>query len=254
MALLQDELAAMLAAPTAAQRASLAAGSVRDAYVAATGGVRGTEEAAPAPVRRQPTATPSAGGRGAEEVTCPVCFDPIEDAADKAAGMFSAAPHSSAAAEDTAVTTVSVAAAILQCPPAAAVARTKAPAAWWCKAGCGGNVHAACMRRWIGKSAQAPACPLCRAPWIPQEEGDTHAHAHTHAHNESSTAPAAAAAGLSSPGGTPFVNLRRFQPGTAGGRDLAQYSGFAQRAIERRESERRGLGQGGGTEGGRGQE
>ena len=94
VALLQSELAGMLAAPTAAQRASLAAASVREAYVAATGGTRGTEEAAPAPARRQPTtnaasftasadattaaAAAAAAAHDVEEVTCPVCFDPIE--------------------------------------------------------------------------------------------------------------------------------------------------------------------------------
>ena len=79
----------MLAAPSRAQRASLATASVRDAYLAASGGTRGTEELAPAPVTRQPIMTePPDNGDGddADPVTCPVCFDPLEDPADAAAG------------------------------------------------------------------------------------------------------------------------------------------------------------------------
>ena len=95
------------------------------------------------------------------------------------------------------------------------------------------------------------ACPLCRAHWIPQERGD--------AGDAVDALPSGASGGgdgsrvldddddgdgggvgLTSPGGTPYVNLRRYQPGTATGRDLGQYNEFAQRAIERRlESERR---------------
>ena len=221
VALLQSELAAMLEKPTAAQRASLAAATVREAYVEATGGVRGTEETAPAPVRRQPTSNADTTDDDVDEVTCPVCFDPIEDPADKAAGlgMFATADEK----------------------------------VWWCQLGCGGNVHAACMRRWIGKSGQSPACPLCRAAWNPQERGGG---------GEGAPLPAAAdvvplalpSPGTSSPGGggaggydysmspgggTPYVNLRRYQPGTAAGRDLGQYNEFAQRAIERREDNER---------------
>ena len=54
VALLQSELAKMLATPTRAQRAELAAKTVREAYLAYTGGARGTEELGPPPVTRQP--------------------------------------------------------------------------------------------------------------------------------------------------------------------------------------------------------
>ena len=205
VALLQSELAAMLAAPTAAQRASLAAAAVREAYVAASGGVRGTEDAAPALATRQPTS----GAGGDDDALCPVCFDPIEDPAEKAAAAFSVARGDSAVAADGKV--------------------------WWCKVGCGGNVHAACMRRWIGKSGQAAACPLCRAHWIPQDGSDAAAAPAP----DASHAPGGAAEACTSPGGTSYVNLRRYQPGTASGRDYGQYNEFAQRAIERRENERR---------------
>ena len=141
-----------------------------------------------------------------------MCFDPIEDPADKAVGSFAA--NHAAAADDK---------------------------VWWCQLGCGGNVHAACMRRWIGKSGQSPACPLCRAPWKPQEQGDKDTVNVTVA----ATAAVAATCALPSPERTPYVNLRRYQPGTTGGRDLGQYNEFAQRAIERREDERRRLSSGG---------
>ena len=55
VALLQSELAAMLSRPSAAQRATLAAASAREAYLCAAGLPRGSEEDAPAPVRRRPT-------------------------------------------------------------------------------------------------------------------------------------------------------------------------------------------------------
>ena len=149
VALLQSELAAMLSRPSAAQRATLAAASAREAYLCAAGLPRGSEEDAPAPVRRRPTRRIPRVPDGKiandaddvpiaeeddEEPKCPVCFEDVEDAADRAAGSLD--PSS----------------------------------VWWCRGGCGGNVHARCMRMWIQKSGSS-TCPLCRAPWISQEPG-----------------------------------------------------------------------------------
>ena len=146
VALLQSELAAMLSRPSAAQRATLAAASAREAYLCAAGLPRGSEEDAPAPVRRRPTRRIPRVPDGKiandaddvpiaeeddEEPKCPVCFEDVEDAADRAAGSLD--PSS----------------------------------VWWCRGGCGGNVHARCMRMWIQKSGSS-TCPLCRAPWISQ--------------------------------------------------------------------------------------
>ena len=228
VALLQSELAAMLSRPTAAQRATLAAASAREAYLRAAGLPRGSEEDAPAPVRRQPTrriprvpdgtiAIDADASDASEEPRCPVCFDDVEDAADRAAGSLD--PSN----------------------------------VWWCRGGCGGNVHARCMRMWIGKSG-ASTCPLCRAPWTPQEPGSAADAADAFTGDggvlPAAVSPAASPGGaITSPGGTSYVNLRAYQAGTAAGRDLGQYNFFARRAIERREREeerRRSTGEGGG--------
>ena len=222
VALLQSELAAMLAAPSRAQRASLATASVRDAYLAATGTTRGTEELAPAPVTRQPImAQPPDNGDGddADPVTCPVCFDPLEDPADAAAGS-----------RETDLSAK----------------------VWWCRGGCGGNVHSACMRRWMAKSGMAPACPLCRATWVPQEDAEDAASGQPLGLPSGlpgplalPTSPASTAglpsggAPFTSPGGSSYVNLRAYQGGTAAHRDLSQYNDFARKAIEKREKEER---------------
>jgi hypothetical protein len=100
------------------------------------------------------------------------------------------------------------------------------------------------MRRWIAKATGdgfggGATCPLCRAGWCDQEPGAGGA--------DSMPAAATAAprrAGLGA-GDTSeeavvsgaYVNLARFQAGTASGRDLEQYNDFARRAIEKRRRE-----------------
>ena len=225
VALLQSELAKMLATPTRAQRAELAVAAVREAYLAATGGERGTEELAPPPVTRQPLR--SADGDGDEPVTCPVCFDPLEDPADVAslAGVDVGTRASGTTREPTG--------------PGAKV--------WWCRGGCGGNVHSACMRRWIDRSGMAPACPLCRATWVPQDDATAREDDATgnvlptpapHAGTTGCPDPDPSAP-FTSPGGSSYVNLRAYQGGTAARRDLSQYNDFARKAIEKREREQR---------------
>ena len=229
VALLQSELASMLSRPSAAQRATLAAASAREAYLRAAELPRGSEEDAPAPVRRRPTRRIPRVPDGKiaddaddvpiaeeddEEPKCPVCFEDVEDAADRAAGSLD--PSS----------------------------------VWWCRGGCGGNVHARCMRMWIQKSGSS-TCPLCRAPWISQEPGAAaDAFANDGGVLPAAVPPAASPGGtITSPRGTSYVNLRAYQAGTAAGRDLGQYNFFARRAIERREREeerRRSTGEGGG--------
>lgn len=231
VALLQSELAKMLATPTRAQRAELAAAAVREAYLAATGGARGTEELAPPPVTRQPVR--SADGDGEiEPVTCPVCFDPLEDPADVAPNLAG----------------VDVGAS---CSGAREPIGSKGAKVWWCRGGCGGNVHSACMRRWIDRSGMAPACPLCRATWVPQDEDDGGGDDATGDAVVALPTPAPDADGttaktdpdtsapFTSPGGSSYVNLRAYQGGTAARRDLSQYNDFARKAIEKREREQR---------------
>mmetsp|Transcript_2618 Transcript_2618/g.10626 ORF Transcript_2618/g.10626 Transcript_2618/m.10626 type:complete len:1139 (-) Transcript_2618:122-3538(-) len=228
VALLRSELAKMLATPTRAQRAELAAAAVREAYLAATGAARGTEELAPPPVTRQPLR--SADGDGGEPVTCPVCFDPLEDPADVA----------SLAGVD-----VGTCASGTTCEPTGSGAKV-----WWCRGGCGGNVHSACMRRWIDRSGMAPACPLCRATWVPQDDAAARKDGGEDATGNGLPTPALHAgttgnpdpdpsAPFTSPGGSSYVNLRAYQGGTAARRDLSQYNDFARKAIEKREREQR---------------
>ena len=215
-ALTQAELARLLAAPSAAQRATLAARAAREAYhrsSAAQLGVDcvdepGSDEPLVPVARKDP-----------REETCPVCFD---DVADAATGPFAAG---AATATDS---------------------RRVASRVWWCVSGCGSNVHASCMRRWIAKATGdgfggGATCPLCRAGWRDQEPGA----------GGTDGAPAAATAAPRRAGlgagdapeeavvsGARYVNLARFQAGTASGRDLEQYNDFARRAIEKRRRER----------------
>ena len=208
-ALTQAELARLLAAPSAAQRATLAARAAREAYhrsSAAQLGVDCVDE----PGSDEPL-VPVARKNPREE-TCPVCFECFDDAETVAA--------------------------------TATDPRRVASRVWWCVSGCGSNVHASCMRRWIAKATGdgfggGATCPLCRAGWCDQEPGAGGA--------DSMPAAATAAprrAGLGA-GDTSeeavvsgaYVNLARFQAGTASGRDLEQYNDFARRAIEKRRRE-----------------
>lgn len=239
VALLQSELAKMLATPTRAQRAELAAKTVREAYLAYTGGVRGTEELGPPPVTRQPVKGSADSDGDEEPVTCPVCFDPLEDPADVAARNESSLAGAASGAAFGAS----------NCERVGSGAKV-----WWCRGGCGGNVHSACMRRWIDRSGMAPACPLCRATWVSQDDicavrdgGDEFSTGHavvalpTPAPHAGTTANADPdpSAPFTSPGGSSYVNLRAYQGGTAARRDLSQYNDFARKAIEKRERERR---------------
>jgi len=239
VALLQSELAKMLATPTRAQRAELAAKTVREAYLAYTGGVRGTEELGPPPVTRQPVKGSADGDGDEEPVTCPVCFDPLEDPADVAARNESSLAGAASGAAFGAS----------NCERVGSGAKV-----WWCRGGCGGNVHSACMRRWIDRSGMAPACPLCRATWVSQDDicavrdgGDEFSTGHavvalpTPAPHAGTTANADPdpSAPFTSPGGSSYVNLRAYQGGTAARRDLSQYNDFARKAIEKREREQR---------------
>jgi hypothetical protein len=122
------------------------------------------------------------------------------------------------------------------------------------------------MRRWIEKSnAKAlvgdgfggfgATCPLCRAGRHNQEpaardvEPDHEPGQEPAADPETRSVPRGVAANenendaelssLSSPSGARYVNLARFQAGTASGRDLEQYNDFARRAIEKRQREER---------------
>jgi len=167
-ALTKGELARILADPTAAHRATVAAASARRADAARTGdGSLGDEQKAPAYIARmeipRKAAVPAAavkrenalensieqciGEKEEEEETCPVCFEPVVDRAELAA--VGARLSWRAFLEKN---------------------------VWWCRLGCGSNVHAACMRRWIEKNASlasegssSASCPLCRAEWISQE-------------------------------------------------------------------------------------
>ena len=207
-ALTQKELARLLAAPSAAQRASLAARAAREAYARANDRHEDLDLSLHPPV-------PVISRKNPNEETCPVCFDDVVDAADAAAGMDP----------------------------------TCASKVWWCVNGCGSNVHASCMRRWIEKTDAVSSgdgfggfgatCPLCRAGWTDQEPGGGAAEPETRsvpfgvAANENDASPSP------SPSGARYVNLARFQAGTASGRDLEQYNDFARRAIEKRQREER---------------
>ena len=205
--LTQSELKNILDKPTAAQRATLAAASARRAYAAREGGMTGVEDITPTQVNRKPPKNLESDS-SEEEETCPVCFDPIVDAAELARGK---SPHD-------------------------------CQSVWWCSLGCGSNVHASCMRRWMEKSntggggTRATAtCPLCRAQWMEQgmEPNETAVDApvsvsETNVENNPH---------VLSPGGTRYVNLARFQQGTNTGRDLGGYNDFARRAIEKRQQE-----------------
>jgi hypothetical protein len=104
----------------------------------------------------------------------------------------------------------------------------------------------------MAKSGMAPACPLCRATWVPQEDAED-ADAEAGSGQPSClpgplalpTSPASTAglpsggAPFTSPGGSSYVNLRAYQGGTAAHRDLSQYNDFARKAIEKREKEER---------------
>jgi len=100
----------------------------------------------------------------------------------------------------------------------------------------------------------APACPLCRATWVSQDDicavrdgGDEFSTGHavvalpTPAPHAGTTANADPdpSAPFTSPGGSSYVNLRAYQGGTAARRDLSQYNDFARKAIEKREREQR---------------
>jgi hypothetical protein len=123
------------------------------------------------------------------------------------------------------------------------------------------------MRRWIEKSNAVSVgdgfggfgatCPLCRAGWHNQEPGarafepDQEPGQEPAADPETRSVPFprgvaanenendAELSSLSSPSGARYVNLARFQAGTASGRDLEQYNDFARRAIEKRQREER---------------
>jgi hypothetical protein len=262
--LLQAELEAMLARPSAAQRAQSAAASVRAAYRAAVVSAEEEEEeedvslCSPAPARRQPL---RATAPGEDEPRCPVCFDDIVDAADRAAaaaavGLGGGNPPASSPESpknDRRVEDEGDDADPTGLEDGSSgwtnYATTTRASVWWCSAGCGGNVHARCAEAWFAKSGDR-ACPLCRAPWLAQAEGDvlgagwalpgagTGATLNGGAAGDAVDA-SAAATGEASPGGARYVNLRRFQAGTAAGRDLEQYGSFARRAIEKREREER---------------
>ena len=226
-ALTQKELARLLAAPSAAQRASLAARAAREAYARANERHEDSLEENLSFSLHAPVSVPR---KSPKEETCPVCFDDVVDAADAAAGMDP----------------------------------TCASKVWWCVDGCGSNVHASCMRRWIEKSNAVSVgdgfggfgatCPLCRAGWHNQEpaardvEPDHEPGQEPAADPETRSVPRGVAANekendaspsLSSPSGARYVNLARFQAGTASGRDLEQYNDFARRAIEKRQREER---------------
>jgi hypothetical protein len=226
-ALTQKELARLLAAPSAAQRASLAARAAREAYARANERHEDSLEENLDLSLHAPVSVPR---KSPKEETCPVCFDDVVDAADAAAGMDP----------------------------------TCASKVWWCVDGCGSNVHASCMRRWIEKSNAVSVgdgfggfgatCPLCRAGWHNQEPGardvepDQEPGQEPAADPETRSVPRGVAANenendaspsLSSPSGSRYVNLARFQAGTASGRDLEQYNDFARRAIEKRQREER---------------
>ena len=139
-ALTQAELARLLAAPSAAQRATPAARAARGVprEPAAQLGVDCVDE----PGSDEPL-VPVARKNPREE-TCPVCFECFDDAETVAA--------------------------------TATDPRRVASRVWWCVSGCGSNVHASCMRRWIAKATGdgfggGATCPLCRAGWCDQEPG-----------------------------------------------------------------------------------
>ena len=101
------------------------------------------------------------------------------------------------------------------------------------------------MRRWIAKATGdgfggGATCPLCRAGWRDQEPG---AGGTGGAPAGASAAPRRAGLGAGDApeeavvSGARYVNLARFQAGTASGRDLEQYNDFARRAIEKRRRE-----------------
>ena len=263
--LLQAELEAMLACPSAAQRAQSAAASVRAAYRAAVVSAEEEEEeedvslCAPAPARRQPL---RATAPGEDEPRCPVCFDDIVDAADRAAAAAAVglgggnppesspeSPKNDRRVEDEGDDADPTGLEDGSSGWTNYATKTRA-SVWWCSAGCGGNVHARCAEAWFAKSGDR-ACPLCRAPWLAQAEGDvlgagwalpgagTGATLNGGAAGDAVEASAAATGFEASPGGAMYVNLRRFQAGTAAGRDLEQYGSFARRAIEKREREER---------------
>lgn len=41
----------------------------------------------------------------------------------------------------------------------------------YCRAACGTNFHADCIRRWLGQSSGNPSCPNCRSPWQQSTKG-----------------------------------------------------------------------------------
>ena len=221
-ALTQAELARLLAAPSAAQRAALAAREAREAYRGLSGsadpvspdGAADSARVAESLFLAAPRANP-VPRKDARGETCPVCFDDVVDAADAAAGF-----------DPTSATRV-----------------------WWCVDGCGSNVHASCMRRWIekaagdgfGDAADARAtCPLCRASWRDQEPRSTAEPVVGPGANLKESVPRVPPPSVSPAAGAGYVNLARFQAGTASGRDLEQYGDFARRAIEKRQREERG--------------
>lgn len=97
----------------------------------------------------------------------------------------------------------------------------------------------------------APACPLCRATWVPQDDATAREDDGDDATGNAplpTPAPHAGTTGcpdpdssapFTSPGGSSYVNLRAYQGGTAARRDLSQYNDFARKAIEKREREQR---------------
>ena len=214
-ALTQAELARLLAAPSAAQRATLAAREAREAYRRSTA-ARDGDDATLGVLEDDPVLCAPVARKDARKETCPVCFDDVVDAADAAAG-----------ADPTSATRV-----------------------WWCVSGCGSNVHASCMRRWIAKAAgdgdgfagdARATCPLCRAGWIDQEPTRT-AERIDRIDGARLAKPGSrddVSEPLSPASGARYLNLARFQAGTASGRDLEQYNDFARRAIEKRQREER---------------
>lgn len=42
-----------------------------------------------------------------------------------------------------------------------------------CRAACGMNFHAECIRRWIAQQRGAPTCPNCRQPWVDNKKRES---------------------------------------------------------------------------------
>ena len=87
----------------------------------------------------------------------------------------------------------------------------------WCRFGCGGNLHAACMERWL-RVATDRGCPLCRAPWGSSPAGSDD---RAQPGGEDSRGEGSAPSPSKEEG---FLNLREMQPGTSAVRDESTWS------------------------------